>query len=88
MCVILDDYSKLTWTLFLSSKKETLEVFKIFVRLIQKNLTEVIGIRSDHGTEFKNLYLLICFDKYSIVTTYLHLKFLRKIVWLKERIGL
>ena len=53
--VIVDDYSRFTWTMFLATKDETYEVFEIFVRLVQKKLnTEVIDIRSDHGSEFEN----------------------------------
>ena len=53
--VIVDDYSRFTWTLFLTTKDETYEVFEIFVTLVQKKLnTEVINIRSDHGSDFEN----------------------------------
>ena len=48
--VIFDDYSRFTWTLFLTTKDETYEVFEIFVTLVQKKLnTEVINIILDHG---------------------------------------
>ncbi|GJU87902.1 retrovirus-related pol polyprotein from transposon TNT 1-94 [Tanacetum coccineum] len=36
--VIVDDYSRYTWTLFLRSKDETPEVLKDFLRMIQCNL--------------------------------------------------
>nr|GEW88319.1 hypothetical protein [Tanacetum cinerariifolium] len=36
--VIVDDYSRYTWTLFLCSKDETLEVLKDFLTMIQRNL--------------------------------------------------
>ncbi|GJS22995.1 retrovirus-related pol polyprotein from transposon TNT 1-94 [Tanacetum coccineum] len=36
--VIVDDYSRYTWTLFLRSKDETLEVLKDFLKMIQRNL--------------------------------------------------
>ena len=53
--VIVDDYSRFTWTMFLATKDETYDVFEIFVRLVQKKLSiEVINIRSDHGSEFEN----------------------------------
>ena len=59
--VIVDDYSRYTWTQFLATKDETYEVFEIFVRLVQKKLnTEVINIRSDHGSEYENSQFL-CF---------------------------
>ncbi|GKC18506.1 retrovirus-related pol polyprotein from transposon TNT 1-94 [Tanacetum coccineum] len=53
--VIVDDYSRYTWTLFLRSKDETPEVLKDFLTMIQRNLqTQVITIRIDKGTEFLN----------------------------------
>nr|GEX59703.1 hypothetical protein [Tanacetum cinerariifolium] len=36
--VIVDDYSRYTWTLFLRSKDETLEVLNEFLTMIQRNL--------------------------------------------------
>nr|GEV54020.1 RNA-directed DNA polymerase, eukaryota [Tanacetum cinerariifolium] len=50
--VIVDDYSRYTWTLFLRSKDETQEVLKEFLTLIQRNLQAlVINVRTDKGTE-------------------------------------
>nr|GEY45330.1 retrovirus-related Pol polyprotein from transposon TNT 1-94 [Tanacetum cinerariifolium] len=37
--VIVDDYSRYTWTLFLRSKDETLEVLKEFLTMIQRNFS-------------------------------------------------
>ncbi|XP_070007684.1 uncharacterized protein [Nicotiana sylvestris] len=53
--VIVDDYSKFTWTLFLKTKDETFEVFVAFVKKIQVKMdSKVACIRSDHGTKFDN----------------------------------
>ena len=53
--VIVDYYSKYTWTRFLRSKVETTEELVVFFKMIQTKLNQVIvGIRSDHGTEFEN----------------------------------
>nr|GEY88080.1 retrovirus-related Pol polyprotein from transposon TNT 1-94 [Tanacetum cinerariifolium] len=53
--VIVDDYSRYTWTLFLRSKDETLEGLKEFFTMIQRNLqASVITVRTDSGTEFLN----------------------------------
>nr|GEY54278.1 hypothetical protein [Tanacetum cinerariifolium] len=53
--VIVDDYSRYTWTLFLHSKDETPEVLKEFLTMIQRNLqAPVIIVRTDRGTEFLN----------------------------------
>ncbi|GJR29185.1 putative ribonuclease H-like domain-containing protein [Tanacetum coccineum] len=49
--VIVDDYSRYTWTLFLRSKDETPEVLKDFLTMIQRNLqAQVICVRTDRGT--------------------------------------
>nr|GFA39275.1 hypothetical protein [Tanacetum cinerariifolium] len=46
--VIVDDYSRYTWTLFLRSKDETPEVLKDFLMMIQRNLQAlVIIVRTD-----------------------------------------
>nr|GEV00997.1 retrovirus-related Pol polyprotein from transposon TNT 1-94 [Tanacetum cinerariifolium] len=53
--VIVDDYSRYTWTLFLRSKDETPKVLKEFLTMIQRNLQAlVITIRTDKGTKFLN----------------------------------
>ncbi|GJU32311.1 retrovirus-related pol polyprotein from transposon TNT 1-94 [Tanacetum coccineum] len=49
--VIVDDYSRYTWTLFLRSKDETPDVLKEFLTMIQRNLqAQVITVRTDRGT--------------------------------------
>nr|GFA04884.1 retrovirus-related Pol polyprotein from transposon TNT 1-94 [Tanacetum cinerariifolium] len=49
--VIVDDYSRYTWTLFLRSKDEKPEVLKEFLMMIQRNLqAPVITVRTDRGT--------------------------------------
>nr|GEW48099.1 retrovirus-related Pol polyprotein from transposon TNT 1-94 [Tanacetum cinerariifolium] len=53
--VIVDDYSRYTWTHFLSSKDETPEVLIDFLRLVQRGLqAQVRVVRTDKGTEFLN----------------------------------
>nr|GEW83349.1 hypothetical protein [Tanacetum cinerariifolium] len=50
--VIVDDYSRYTWTLFLRSKDETLKVLKEFLKMIQRNLqASVITVRTNRGTK-------------------------------------
>ena len=54
--VLVDDYSRFTWVLFLSTKDEALEKFITFSKISQNDLDSKIShIRSDHGTEFQNL---------------------------------
>nr|GEW67190.1 retrovirus-related Pol polyprotein from transposon TNT 1-94 [Tanacetum cinerariifolium] len=53
--VIVDDYSRYTWTYFLRSKDETPEVLIDFLRLVQRGLhAQVRTVRTDKGTEFLN----------------------------------
>ncbi|GJS63570.1 retrovirus-related pol polyprotein from transposon TNT 1-94 [Tanacetum coccineum] len=53
--VIVDEYSRYTWNLFLRTKDETPEVLKDFLKMIQRYLqAQVITIRTDKGTEFLN----------------------------------
>nr|GEV87674.1 hypothetical protein [Tanacetum cinerariifolium] len=53
--VIVDDYSRYTWTHFLRSKDETPEVLIDFLRLVQRRLhAQVRTVRTDKGMEFLN----------------------------------
>nr|GEW60793.1 integrase, catalytic region, zinc finger, CCHC-type, peptidase aspartic, catalytic [Tanacetum cinerariifolium] len=65
--VIVDDYSRYTWTLFLCSKDETPEVLKEFLTMIQRNLQAlVITVPTDRGTEFLNKTLNAFFKEEGI----------------------
>ena len=63
--VIVDDYSKYTWVLFLHSKDETPQMVIDHLKLIELDSKfPVRAIRSDNGTEFKNQLLNdFCSDK-------------------------
>nr|GEV42168.1 hypothetical protein [Tanacetum cinerariifolium] len=53
--VIVDDYSRYTWTYFLRSKDETPKVLIDFLRLVQRVLqAQVRVVRTDKGTKFLN----------------------------------
>nr|GEV93143.1 hypothetical protein [Tanacetum cinerariifolium] len=53
--VIIDDYSRYTWTHFLRSKDETPEVLIDFLRLVQRGLhAQVRTVQTDKGMEFLN----------------------------------
>ncbi|GJW35422.1 retrovirus-related pol polyprotein from transposon TNT 1-94 [Tanacetum coccineum] len=53
--VIVDDYSRYTWTRFLISKDETPKVLINFLKLVQRGLhAQVRTILTDKGTEFLN----------------------------------
>jgi transposase InsO family protein len=54
--VIIDDYSRFTWVFLLQDKFETQETLKCFLRWAQNDFEiEVKKMRSDNGSEFKNL---------------------------------
>ncbi|KAL4384369.1 hypothetical protein GQ457_15G012400 [Hibiscus cannabinus] len=54
--VLVDDFSRYTWVLFLSTNDEALEKFITFSKIAQNDVGQNIShIRSDHGTEFQNL---------------------------------
>jgi transposase InsO family protein len=54
--IIVDDFSRFTWVFFLQDKSETQGTLKRFLRRAQKKFElKVKKIRSDDGSEFKNL---------------------------------
>jgi hypothetical protein len=67
--VIVDDFSKFTWVLFLNLKNEVLKVFKNFCKKVQNEKQySITTIRSDHGGEFDN----IAFDDFCKENGYEH----------------
>jgi len=53
--VIVDDFSRYTWTLFLVAKKDTFHAFKRLAKMIEnEKSSNIMSIRSDHGGEFQN----------------------------------
>nr|GEV26908.1 retrovirus-related Pol polyprotein from transposon TNT 1-94 [Tanacetum cinerariifolium] len=65
--VIVDDYSRYTWTLFLRSKDETPQMLKDFLMMIQRNLqAPVITVCTDRGIEFLNKTLNAFFKEKGI----------------------
>ena len=55
--VIVDDYSRYTWTLFFRTKNDAFDVFRKLVKVIQNEKgLNIVSIRSDHGGEFQNEY--------------------------------
>ncbi|GJS60895.1 putative ribonuclease H-like domain-containing protein [Tanacetum coccineum] len=52
---VTDDYSRFTWVFFLTTKDETSEILKNFIKEIENLVDKKVKIiRSDNGTEFKN----------------------------------
>nr|GEW14309.1 hypothetical protein [Tanacetum cinerariifolium] len=61
--VIVDDYSRYTWTYFLRSKEETHAVLIDFFTLVQRGLhAQVRTVQTDKGTKFlkKNSSCILC----------------------------
>ncbi|GKA88270.1 putative ribonuclease H-like domain-containing protein [Tanacetum coccineum] len=53
--VVTDDYSRFTWVFFLTTKDETSEILKNFIKEIENLVDKKVKIiRSDNRTEFKN----------------------------------
>jgi transposase InsO family protein len=54
--VIVDDFSRFTWVFFLSDKGETQETLNKFMRRAQNEFElKIKKVRSDNGTELKNI---------------------------------
>ncbi|GJT96626.1 retrovirus-related pol polyprotein from transposon TNT 1-94 [Tanacetum coccineum] len=53
--VIVDDYSRYTWTRYLKDKTKAFDQYEIFSKKIQNQLgCTIVLIRTDHGKEFDN----------------------------------
>ena len=65
--VIVDDYFRFTWTLFLAHKSEAFQAFRKLTKVIQneKNLN-IASIRSNHSEEFENESFETFCDEHSI----------------------
>ena len=55
--VIVDDFSRFTWILFLAHKDEAFDIFlKFHKKVSNQKIFLIVAIRSDHGTEFENRF--------------------------------
>ena len=53
--VIIDDFSRLTWVLFLANKSDVFQEFQKFCKKVQNEKgLKIVKIRSDHGGKFEN----------------------------------
>ena len=67
MLVIVDDYSRFTWTLFLTSKYETFEKFLVFLKRVEKRVGHsLICLRSDLCKEFENSSFIDFYNEHSV----------------------
>ncbi|GJY30385.1 retrovirus-related pol polyprotein from transposon TNT 1-94 [Tanacetum coccineum] len=68
--VIVDDYSRYTLVYFLRTKDEAPNMIIDFINQVQRNLkAQILTIRTDNGTEFKNEKLQAFYEKLGIVHT-------------------
>ncbi|KAJ9547142.1 hypothetical protein OSB04_019685 [Centaurea solstitialis] len=69
--VIVDDYSRYTWTRFLKTKDETSNLIINFIKAVQVQVKlPVQTVRSDNGTEFKNQVLKGFYNSLGITQTF------------------
>ncbi|KAJ9536524.1 hypothetical protein OSB04_un000276 [Centaurea solstitialis] len=69
--VIVDDFSRYTWTKFLKTKDETSSLIINFIKAVQVQLKlPVQTVRTDNGTEFKNSILKSFYNSFGITQTF------------------
>jgi transposase InsO family protein len=65
--VIVDDYTRYTWVFFLVDKSDVFATFKLFVKGIHNEFEITIKrVRSDNGSEFKNIKIIELCDDFGI----------------------
>jgi len=73
--VIVDDFSRYTWNLFLVSKNDAYKAFKKLVKVLHnENGNSIKEIRSGHGGEFQNAKFDRFCEKHGIIHSYSILK--------------
>ena len=69
--VVVDDYSRFTWTLFLAHKHDASSAFKRLAKILQnENGCCIKSIRSDHGGKFQNARFERFCEKHGISHTF------------------
>ena len=69
--VIVDDFSRYTWTLFLASKNDAYKAFKKLAKVLHnENENRIKQIRSTHGGEFQNAKFDRYCEKHGIIHSY------------------
>ena len=65
--VIANDFSRFTWFMFLSHKKEVFQVFSKFCKKVYNGKSFIIiCIKSDYGREFENIDFQTFFNEHEI----------------------
>lgn len=71
---LVDDFSKSTWTHLLSSKSNSLHIFKAFILMVENQFkTTIKTIRSDNGLEFTNNESIMFFQNKGIIKNLVHI---------------
>jgi hypothetical protein len=84
--VIVDNYSHFTWVFFLLDKSKTQGTLKRFLRQAQNEFElRVKNIRSDNGSEFKNLQVEEYLKEEGIKHEFYSPIHRNKMAWLKGR---
>jgi transposase InsO family protein len=65
--VVVDDFTRYTWVVFLVDKSDMIAIFKSFIKRVQNEFeTTIKKVRSDNGSEFKNTRIDELCDEFSI----------------------
>ena len=65
--VVVDDFSRFTWVIFLAGKDQTSSLLiKLLKKIQNEKSVSIIKIRSDRGTEFTNRILELYLDEHGI----------------------
>jgi transposase InsO family protein len=65
--VIVDDFTRYTWVVFLVVKSDVFATFKSFIKRVHNEFeTTIKKVRSDNGSEFKNIRIDELYDEYGI----------------------
>ena len=86
--VVVDDFSRYIWTLFLAAKNDTFHTFKRLAKMLEnEKSSKIVSIRSDHGGEFQNEKFEHFCEKHDINHNFLHQEPHNKMVLLKGKTG-
>ena len=61
--MIVDDFSRYTWVLFLAHKNDVFHEFSKLCKTIQNEKGFIISCMSDHGREFENVEFESFYDE-------------------------
>ena len=77
----MDDYKRFTWVFFLNRKDETFQHIQELINVIENSLEFMVKkLRSDNGTEYKNVQMEEYCEQRGSLNNILHPEVLRKMV--------